>query len=183
MKHLDALASDRVHALCALIRRWNATVRLVSRNDCALLETRHVANCLALVPLIDQLRPQSILDIGSGGGFPGLIVAIATGRPVHLVESDQRKAEFLREATRSLGLSATVHAMRAEMVTLKVELVTARAVAPLAGLWRLARPLLVPGGIGLFLKGESVRTEMQAENPGLLWSEPSAKIVEMGTPR
>ena len=173
---------QRVHALCALIRRWNDTVRLVSRNDCALLETRHVANCLALVPLIEHINPRSIIDIGSGGGFPGLVVAIATGRPIHLVECDRRKAEFLREATRSLGLDATVHAMRAEMVTLKVELVTARAVAPLPDLWSMASPLLKSGGTALFLKGGSAEAEMSGNSPGLMWSMEGATVVEMGAP-
>ena len=158
-------------------------MRLVSRDDCALLETRHVANCLALVPLIQHLRPRSILDIGSGGGFPGLIIAIAIERPIHLVESDKRKAEFLREAARSLGLGATVHAIRVEMVDLQVELVTARAVAPLGDLWRMAKPMLLPGGTGLFLKGNSAEAEMRTTIPGLLWSLPEGTVVEMGMPR
>lgn len=188
VKHLDSVGFDKIGALCALIRRWNGTVRLVSRNDCAVLESRHVANCLALVPIIKHLRPRSILDLGSGGGFPGLVVAIATGYPVHLVEADQRKAEFLREATRSLGLTAAVHAMRADMVDMQVEIVTARAVAPLPQLWRMARPLLTPGGTGLFLKGRSVEVEMRATlaetlASGLVWSFPDGTIVELNTPR
>jgi len=169
----------QLEMLCVLVRRWNDTVRLVSRRDCALLETRHVANCLTLVPLVEQLRPKAILDIGSGGGFPGLVLAIATEIPVHLVEADLRKAEFLREASRRLGLTTTIHAMRAEMVDMKADLVTARAVAPFANLWPVACRLLSEGGTGLFLKGDAVTAELRHSDPGLAWSWPAGVVVEM----
>lgn len=174
MKQLDQL--------CAVVRRWNATIRLVSPRDCAALESRHVANCMTLIPLIEQLRPRTVIDLGSGAGFPGLVIAIVTGLPVHLVESDLRKAAFLREATRQLGVSAVVHAMRADMLEFTADLVTARALAPLPELWAMSRPLLTAGGTGLFLKGASAPEELRrASHSGLLWSDPAGSVVEMRT--
>ena len=166
--------------LCSLVRRWNDTIQLVSPQDCANLETRHVANCLVLTPLVAQLRPASVIDIGSGAGFPGLVVAVTTGVHVHLVEADRRKAEFLREAVRQLQVSASVHAMNSRMLKMTGDVVTARAVAPLPALWDMARHLLNLGGRGLFLKGAAATDELgRSSGSGLLWSERAGTVVEM----
>jgi 16S rRNA (guanine527-N7)-methyltransferase len=102
------------------------------------------------------------VDLGSGGGFPGLVLALLGVPEVHLIESDQRKAVFLRESAREMGLSVTVHASRAERVTgLDTDVATARALAPLGALFDLAAPFLrAKRGCGLFLKGAEASREL-----------------------
>ncbi len=105
--------------------------------------------------------PDRAIDLGSGAGFPGLVLAIATGVPFDLVEADQRKAAFLREAARQTGAPVRVHAVRIEAAAIApAPLVTARALAPLPKLLALAAPLLAPGGTCLFLKGANVQAEL-----------------------
>ena len=172
--------SDRLEHFCDLVRHWNPTVRLVGVSDIAVLDRRHVANSLCLVPLLTQLRPTSVMDVGSGGGFPGLVIAIATGLHVHLVESDQRKAAFLREAARLLRVDATVHATRVEAVELTVDVVTSRAFAPLGRLWPVVSRLLTAGGRGLFLSGSGVPDEAsRLDRHGLIWSSVDGTVFEV----
>lgn len=144
----------------SLVRRWNRTVNLIARADEAQLWDRHVADSLQLIPLLEP-SPARAIDLGSGGGFPGLVVAIATGVPFDLIESDQRKAAFLREAARLTGAPVRVHAVRIEQAAIApAPLITARAIAPLPRLLDLAAPLVAPGGTCLFLKGAGVDTEL-----------------------
>ena len=145
-----------------LLRRWNRTLNLIAPDDEVRIEARHIADSLQLVPLIPPTVDRAI-DLGSGAGFPGLVLAAATGIPFDLIESDQRKAAFLREAARLLGAPVAVHAQRIETVRLPpAPLVTARALAPLPRLLALAAPLLAPGGVALFLKGGAVESELTA---------------------
>lgn len=146
----------------ALLLRWNRTVNLVARGDELDLWPRHIADSLQLVPLIPP-KVERAIDLGSGGGFPGLVLAIVTGIRFDLVESDQRKAAFLREAIRATGAPAVVHAARVESLRLPpAPLVTARALAPLPRLLALAGPLLAPAGLCLFLKGSNAASELTA---------------------
>jgi 16S rRNA (guanine527-N7)-methyltransferase len=103
-------------------------------------------------------------DIGSGGGFPGLVLAIASGRQTHLVESDRRKAAFLTDACGRLGLShVQVHPARIEAVSLPpLAALTARALAPLTELLPHASRLLGPGGVAIFPKGRGGEAELTA---------------------
>ena len=104
-----------------------------------------------------------LIDLGSGAGFPGLVLAIMTGHSVQLVEADARKAAFLSEAARLTGTNATVHVARAESLRLQpADVVTARALAPLPRLLALAAPLLAPDGVCLFPKGRTVADELTA---------------------
>jgi 16S rRNA (guanine527-N7)-methyltransferase len=152
----------KLETFAALLLRWNRTVNLIARRDESDLWPRHIADSLQLVPLIPPGTSRAI-DLGSGGGFPGLVLAIATGLPFDLVESDQRKAAFLREAVRMTGAPGTVHATRAESIELPpTPLLTARALAPLPRLLALAQPLLAPDGICLFLKGHGAASELTA---------------------
>ena len=145
-----------------LLRRWNRTLNLISPADEARIEGRHLVDSLQLAPLIPPAADRAI-DLGSGAGFPGLVLAAVTGVRFALVESDQRKAAFLREAARLLGAPVEVHAQRAEVVRMPpAPLVTARALAPLPRLLALAAPLLAPGGVALFLKGGAVESELTA---------------------
>ena len=153
---------DRLRRFAELLARWNARLNLVAPRDVAVLWERHIADSLQLAPLIPAGVERAI-DLGSGGGFPGLVLAVATGIRFDLIESDQRKASFLRSAILEVGAPAEVHACRIEAATVPpAPLVTARALAPLPRLLPLAAPLLAPGGVCLLLKGGQVEDELAA---------------------
>ncbi len=144
---------QRLRAYAALLARWTQRINLVSRGDEAQIWERHVLDSLRLAPLIPPGTAAAI-DLGSGAGLPGLVLAAATGVPFALVEADRRKAAFLQEAQRVTGAPVTVHCARIEEAGLApAKLVTARALAPLGTLLGLAAPLLAPGGVALFPKG------------------------------
>ena len=120
---------------------------------------RHIFNCLFVTTLLPE--GASIIDIGSGAGLPGIVIALA--RPdlrVTLVEPLERRVEFLKEAT--AGTSIEVIRGRAQDVKMSADFVTARAVAPLEKLWNISRHMLKPGGALLAMKGESAQSEMAA---------------------
>lgn len=157
VKHPPAL-----HRFAELLLRWNRTVNLIARRDEAVLWERHIEDSLQLVPLLPAGLTRAI-DLGSGAGFPALVLAIATGVRFELIEADQRKAAFLSEAARETGAPVVVHAGRIEATDVPpAMLVTARALAPLPRLLTLAAPKLAPGGICLFLKGAGVGSELTA---------------------
>lgn len=154
--------AERLDAYIAMVLRWNRTINLVSRRDESDIYQRHLRDSLNLLP---HLPPhfRSAVDLGSGGGFPGLVLAIATGKPFSLVEADHRKAAFLREAARTTAAPVTVHATRAEELCIApVDLITARALAPLSTLIDWATPLLAPGGQCVFPKGRTAEEELTA---------------------
>ena len=151
---------ERLLVFTALLTRWNPTIRLVSVQDMPHLWHRHVEDSLQLIPLIPRETPRAV-DLGSGGGFPGLVLAIATGIHFDLIEADGRKAAFLREAASATDAPVTVHASRIEEVRLPtVALITARAMAPLRLLLALAFPFLIEGGTCLFPKGARAEAEI-----------------------
>jgi 16S rRNA (guanine527-N7)-methyltransferase len=153
---------ERLAAYVALLLHWQRTINLISPRDTEQIWTRHIADSLQLLPLIPPGMDRAI-DLGSGAGLPGLVLAIATGLRFDLVEADHRKAAFLREAARVTGASATIHAIRIEAASLApAHLVTARALAPLGTLLGWASPLLAPGGICLFPKGRGAEDELTA---------------------
>ena len=151
---------ERLTAYVDLLLRWQRTINLISPRDIEQVWTRHIADSLQLAPLILP-RTDRAIDLGSGAGLPGLVLAITTGLPFDLIEADHRKAAFLREAARLTGAAATVHATRIESAAVApAKLVTARALAPLATLLGWASPLLAPGGICLFPKGRGAEDEL-----------------------
>lgn len=158
---------DRLVAIVALLEKWQRTINLVAPATLPTIWTRHVADSLQLVPLAGE-GVRRWVDLGSGGGFPGLVVAAVLaerdGVDVTLVESDTRKAAFLREAARIAELPATVLPARIEQIAPQiaagVEVVSARALAPLPRLLELAHPFLAQGARGLFLKGQDVDNEL-----------------------
>ncbi len=157
---LGAAARKRLIAFASLLTRWNTTIKLVSHQDLAHLWTRHIDDALQLVPLMPPGVTQA-LDLGTGAGFPGLVLALATEVHFDLVEADTRKAAFLQEAVTSLKAPATVHASRIEDLALgSRRLVTARALAPLPNLLELSQPFLAEAGVGLFPKGARVDAEV-----------------------
>lgn len=148
-----------------LLLRWNATLNLIAARDTAVVWDRHIADSLQLVPLLPQNVARAV-DLGTGGGFPGLVLAIATGVPFDLIEADRRKASFLRTAILETGAPATVHCCRIEHATVHpAPLVTARALAPLPRLLPLAARFLTADGVCLFLKGAKVDEELAAACP------------------
>jgi 16S rRNA (guanine(527)-N(7))-methyltransferase RsmG len=162
---LPASARLALEAYVALLARWNPRINLVSPRDLPRLWERHIADAAQLAPLIPPGTTR-IADLGSGAGLPGLILAIVTGIDTHLVERDQRKAAFLREAARETAAPATIHAADAAMLTpLGAEVVTARALAPLPVLLPLAVRHLRPGGALLFPKGAAAEAELTAAAP------------------
>jgi 16S rRNA (guanine527-N7)-methyltransferase len=152
----------RLHQFGDLLLRWNATLNLIGARDRDVVWDRHIADSLQLMKLIPPGIERAV-DLGSGGGFPGLVLAIATGVRFDLIESDRRKAAFLRTAVLETGAAATVHNCRIEDATVPAApLVTARALAPLPRLVPLAARFLTAEGICLFLKGAKFGAELAA---------------------
>lgn len=156
----------RLETFIGLLLQWQKTTNLISPTTIPNLWTRHVADSLQLLDLAPTAK--SWVDFGSGGGFPGIPVAcVLADRPgatVHLVESNGKKAAFLREAIRVTGIPAVVHAERIEdcgdSFGDKVDVVSARALAPLKILCDQAFPLIAKGAVGLFPKGQDVAAEL-----------------------
>ena len=165
---------------------WQRKFNLVASSTLPILWTRHIADSLQLLPLAPDARVW--VDFGSGAGFPGIPIACAlAGQPgamVHLVESVGKKADFLREAVRLLGLPAQVHHERAEKFgescAETVDVVTARAVAPLKVLCDQAFPLIAKGAVGLFLKGQDVAAELT--ETAKYWSIQAATVPSVTSP-
>ncbi|MCI1438493.1 MAG: 16S rRNA (guanine(527)-N(7))-methyltransferase RsmG [Acetobacter indonesiensis] len=150
---------ERLQAFVTLLEKWNPRINLVSSRDMAHVWERHVRDSLQIAPLVEGVS--AFIDLGSGGGFPGVITAIATNVPGTLIEADQRKAAFLREAARVTQASITVVAERIERA--KVEpapVVTARALAALPKLLEWTAPFLANGGKAVFLKGQQAEDEL-----------------------
>lgn len=155
-------AEVRLRAFTALLLRWTQRINLISRSDQAHVWERHVLDSLRLVAFLPAGAERAI-DLGSGAGLPGLVLAIATGVRFDLVEADRRKAAFLTEAAAMTGAPVTVHCARIEALALPpAPLVTARALAPLPVLLGLAAPLVEAGGVMLFPKGARADGEIEA---------------------
>ena len=162
----------RLESYAALLFKWTRTINLVSRNSLADLWRRHMLDSAQLLPLMPAAPPDRrrvILDLGSGAGFPGMVLSILGAGDVHLVESDQRKMLFLREVARETGSDAHIHCVRIESLPrFPVDVVTARAFAPLDRLLDYGAPFLDasqlskgrPPPQGLFLKGQRAEEEL-----------------------
>lgn len=156
---------ERLTLYESLLRKWTPAINLVSRATLADAWTRHFIDSAQLLSAA-PVGAKAWVDIGSGGGFPGLVVAVLAKelRPdlaVTLVESDVRKAAFLAEAARRTEVAVAIKAERAETLTpCDSDIISARALAPLHRLLALAERHLAPGGIGLFLKGAQADAEV-----------------------
>ncbi|HMK69389.1 MAG TPA: 16S rRNA (guanine(527)-N(7))-methyltransferase RsmG [Xanthobacteraceae bacterium] len=157
---------DRLDCFVAILLAWQRRMNLIAPSTESTLWTRHVADSLQLMAPAPGTRFWA--DLGAGAGFPGLVIACALadipGARVHLVESNAKKAAFLREAARATGAPAVVHATRIEDFVAKapapIDVVTARALAPLPKLLSLVYPLLKSGALGIFPKGQDVAAEL-----------------------
>ncbi len=151
-----------------LLVKWQRAINLVGKGTLKDLWRRHMLDSLQLAaPLTAAWAARGmttspvIVDLGSGAGFPGLVLAIAEAGQVHLVESDTRKAAFLQEVARETGTKVDVHIERIEALPpFAADFVTARALAPLAKLLEYASPFLVDSSICLFLKGKTAEEEL-----------------------
>jgi 16S rRNA (guanine527-N7)-methyltransferase len=156
----------RLDRFVAELLAWQQRMNLIAPSTEATVWTRHIADSLQLLSLAPQAKIWA--DLGSGAGFPGLVLACALadvpGARVHLIESNGKKAAFLREAAKVAGAAAVIHQIRiVDFVDNRpepIEIVTARALAPLAELLGAAYPLLRTGAEGLFPKGQHVEAEL-----------------------
>jgi 16S rRNA (guanine527-N7)-methyltransferase len=180
---------DRLTAYVALLTKWNAKINLVGPATLPDVWRRHI---LDSAQIHSQVVDAGVLvDLGSGAGLPGLILAILGGPQVHLIEADVRKCAFLHEAARITGATVTIHNKRIEAApTIAADIVTARALAPLVQLLDHAVRFLKPGGKCVFLKGARQADELTearktwhmsvTERPSL--SDPSGTILEVESP-
>jgi 16S rRNA (guanine527-N7)-methyltransferase len=149
-----------------LLLQWQAKTNLVASSTLPQLWTRHIADSLQLLAFGPDAH--TWVDLGSGGGFPGVVLACALadtpGAAVHLIERNVKKAAFLREAVRITGAPGIVHLAEigdcVDSFSTPVDCVTARALAPLHQLVGLAAPLVAKGAKALFLKGQDVEAEL-----------------------
>jgi 16S rRNA (guanine527-N7)-methyltransferase len=158
----------RLTTFVALLDRWRHKTNLISNPTFASVWTRHIADSAQLIALAPEATRW--VDMGSGAGFPGLVIAIQLADVpdaiVHCIESDTRKCAFLREAARATGAAAMIHPVRVEAIEPKtlgaVDAVTARAFAPLPLTLELARPWMERGAIAVFPRGESAKDQIAA---------------------
>ena len=160
---------DRLVTYEALLKRWQKTINLVAPSTLSDIWHRHFADSAQIWALRPE-RARTWLDLGSGAGFPGLVLAMMAsehgGTRHTLVESDNRKAAFLREAAREAGVAVDILCMRIESGEIRakvgeVNCVTARALAPLPRLAELVAPYFASSTIGFFLKGREVAAELE----------------------
>ena len=172
--------AEKFESYVALLKQWQKAVQLVAPSTLGSIWSRHVRDSAQLAALAPT-GTRSWVDLGSGAGFPGLVVAILARDPTSrtadlrmtLIESDTRKAAFLREVARQTGCPVDILGARIEMSSTRdkvgaVEVVSARALAPLTELLSLALPFWQPGTLGLFLKGRDTENEVEAAR--LSWS-------------
>ncbi len=151
---------DRFNYYLGLLEKWQKRINLVSNSSLALAWQRHILDSGQLAAHLPD-GTKRILDVGSGAGFPGLVLAIMTDCEVQLVESDQRKAIFMTTVIRELGLSAQVYNCRIEsMPPLGSDVISARALAPLPKLLTLLKNQIHQNSVCLFLKGATLEQEL-----------------------
>ncbi|MDB5362432.1 MAG: rRNA ((527)-N(7))-methyltransferase RsmG [Rhodospirillales bacterium] len=180
---------ERLAAYVALLTKWNAKINLVGPATLPDVWRRHILDSAQIHGQVAQAGV--LVDLGSGAGLPGLILAILGGPQVHLIESDARKCAFLHEAARVTATPITIHNKRIEAApAIEADIVTARALAPLAQLLDHAVRFLKPTGKCVFLKGARQGDELTearktwhmsvTERPSL--SDPSGVILEVESP-
>ncbi len=172
-----------------LLAEWNEVMNLVGPLTIATYWTRHALDSAQLIPLAPEATTWA--DLGAGAGLPGVVLAILlkgrAGAKVHLVESMAKRCRFLEVVAKDLDLPVQIHNARAEDLKLKVDIVTARACAPMTKLLGFAEPYLRNGATGLFLKGQEVETELTEARKAWTFdsqlrtsqSDPRGRIVQV----
>ncbi|MDI2091129.1 16S rRNA (guanine(527)-N(7))-methyltransferase RsmG [Commensalibacter oyaizuii] len=159
-KNVSRETIEKLNVYVSLLRQWNAKINLISRQDIDHIWDRHIIDSMQLVDFVES-KVQRMADLGSGGGFPGMVLSIVTGVPMIMVESDVRKAVFLREVARQLDVNVTVFNQRIEQVEMPlVDMISVRALASLDQLLFLCNGRLTDHGYCLFLKGRQVDVEI-----------------------
>jgi 16S rRNA (guanine527-N7)-methyltransferase len=164
---LDPEAGARLTAYLALLQRWNATYNLTAVRDPAKVLTQHLADCMAVVPPLQRQigdANATVLDVGSGAGLPGVVLAVLCPRlAVTCVDTVGKKAAFVRQAAGDLGLPNlhSVHA-RVEQLDGRFDLITSRAFASLGDFCRLTRARLADAGVWMAMKGKLPHDEIAA---------------------
>ena len=180
---------DQLRAYAALLEKWQRSINLVSAATLPDLWQRHFLDSAQLAPLIRQAGGSlRCVDLGSGAGFPGLVLAVMGIGSWTLIDSDRRKLTFLQEAARITGVSVKLLPSRLEAVEgVTADIVTARACAPLSRLLGYAAPLLAHGGQAFFLKGRDAESELAEARSAWTFTEllhpsvtdPDAKIIQL----
>lgn len=158
--------SDELDIYESLLQRWQARLNLVAKSTLVDAWVRHFADSAQLSFHGDTGARWA--DLGSGAGFPGMVIALLQTKrcagEMHLIESDTRKAAFLREVSRETGASVVVHKARCEDVLAEIDpaVIASRAMASLGNLWTLSAPLVEKGALALFMKGRDVASELTA---------------------
>jgi 16S rRNA (guanine527-N7)-methyltransferase len=189
----NAECESKLKIFVELLRRWRTATNLVSDPSFADVWTRHVADSAQLLAYAPSARRW--VDLGSGAGFPGMVIAIQLaeypGAVVHCIESNKRKAAFLREVARATAAPALVHVDRIELIDanslLPVDAVTARGLAPLPRLVEFASVWLANGAIGIFPCGRSTKEQVRGLTQAVKLElesfpsklDPSAQIVRV----
>ena len=174
------VSRETLQVYADLLLTWNKRINLIGPSSESTLWDRHIADSLAICPHIPP-GVETAVDLGSGAGLPGLVLAIATGLQVHLIEADARKCAFLQEAQRLTGACAIVHAARIDAVMLPPQdLVIARALTRLNALVAHAHRFLKPGGLAIFHKGRDVETEVDEARAH--WSFDAAIVPYVADP-
>ena len=177
---------DKLVRFLDLLHRWNETHNLISASSYDDVWRRHVADSAQILPIVPGARRW--LDLGSGAGFPGLVLAILLaekeGAKVDMIESSHKRATFLRTVIRETGVPAEVHSDRIEKLVPSwgggVEVVTARAVAPLTRLFEWSFPIIEKGAVGVFHKGRDFEVEHEISTK--YWKSDLVKIRSVTDP-
>jgi 16S rRNA (guanine527-N7)-methyltransferase len=171
----------RLEAYAELLREWSARINLIGATTLGDLWRRHFLDSAQLLQYVPAAT-RSLIDLGSGAGFPGLVLAISGVKGVELVEADARKCAFLREAARITAAPVEMRNMRIEAVPPHVvDVVTARGCAPLDRLLVLAQPFIGPDTVCLFPKGERVEHELAAARQA--WTMDLTRHASCSDPR
>ncbi|MDX2290370.1 MAG: 16S rRNA (guanine(527)-N(7))-methyltransferase RsmG [Hyphomicrobiaceae bacterium] len=187
-------SAEKLELYASELKRWQRTINLVAPSTLEDIWTRHFADSAQLLGLVANLQTSGRwVDLGSGAGFPGMVIAIlraglpgAEPKSVTLVESDTRKAAFLGEIARRTATVVDIVPKRIEIVSTQgnlagVQVVSARALAPLSRLLGLAHPFFGPDTMGLFPKGQDARSEVEAARGAWVFTarlEPSLTDTE-----
>lgn len=179
--HVSRETLARFEAYEALLQQWQQKINLVSRTTLADAWRRHFLDSIQLQKWVDPAVPT--LDMGSGAGFPGLVLSIAQDAPIVLAESDSRKCSFLREVRRVTRAPAEIHDGRVEAIAPAAGfgVIVARALAPVSRLLELARPLLAKDGYCIFMKGAQVDQEL--EEASKAWTMDLQRHPSVADPR
>ena len=180
MTGISTETAERLAAYLVLLEKWQRRINLVGSGSMEDPWRRHLLDSAQLVPLLPDNSP-IVVDLGTGAGFPGIVLAIVSDASVQLVESNARKCAFLSEVLRITETKATIHNKRIEAIQILAgDVVTARGCANLLTLLDYAQPLLAPTGFCLFLKGQSVDLELTESEKK--WKMRTQRIASQSDP-